>query len=67
MPVAPVVAFAGKVNPLGVPKLVAHERQVPFAAQGTRDQANHLRAPNRSQNTGVEAHYVMSSAEQGTQ
>eukprot|EP00961_Rhodomonas_salina_P072871 978948-Rhodomonas_salina.1 len=41
--VAPVVAKAGEVDPLGVPELVAHEGEVPLAAERHRDHADHLR------------------------
>ena len=37
-----VVALARKVQPLGMPEFVAHERQVAFAAQTVRHQPDHL-------------------------
>lgn len=37
-----VAVDAGEVDPLGVPKLVAHEVKVRLAAQGEGDEANHL-------------------------
>jgi hypothetical protein len=40
--VRPLVAVARKVEPLGVPKLVAHEVEPRLAAQSHRDHADHL-------------------------
>ena len=42
MRVAIAVAFSWEVDPLGVAKLVAHEVEVGFTAQGHGDEANHL-------------------------
>ena len=42
MMVAPAVLRSGKVHPLGVAELVAHEVQVALAAQAQDQQADHL-------------------------
>ena len=36
------VAFARKIDPLGVAELIAYEIQIPLAAQGERNQPDHL-------------------------
>mmetsp|Transcript_19026 Transcript_19026/g.32057 ORF Transcript_19026/g.32057 Transcript_19026/m.32057 type:complete len:462 (+) Transcript_19026:287-1672(+) len=38
----PAILRAREVDPLGVPKLVAHEVQIALAAQGQHDQTDHL-------------------------
>jgi hypothetical protein len=40
--VAPAVAFARKIYPLRVTKLVSHKIEVSFAAQGVGNQSDHL-------------------------
>mmetsp|Transcript_56235 Transcript_56235/g.133544 ORF Transcript_56235/g.133544 Transcript_56235/m.133544 type:complete len:275 (+) Transcript_56235:703-1527(+) len=51
--VRPVVADTGEVDPLGVAKLVAHEREVPLAAEGHGDHADHLVERDAAVDDGV--------------